>query len=80
MEDTLCNNYAIREEELIQAAEDAITLSYDENSDSEISNTSSEPATSSNKASILLAKHTADNKETHLRKTILDHGHFKNNF
>ena len=41
-------NDASREEKRVRAAEDAITLSSDDNSDSDPSNTSSEPATSSN--------------------------------
>ena len=64
LEDTLRTNDAIREGERVRAAEDAISLSSDDNSDSESSNTSSEPATSSNKASILPPKHTNDNEET----------------
>ena len=49
-------------------AEDTITLVSDENYDSETSETSSKPATSSNKASIFPAEHTNDNEETPLKK------------
>ena len=58
LKNTLHTNDAIREEERVCMAEDVITLSSDDNSDSESSDTSSEPATSSNKASTLPAKHT----------------------
>ena len=68
LEDTLCTNDVSREEERVRAAEDTITLSYDDNSDLESSSASSEPATSSNKASKLPPKHTNDNEETHLKK------------
>ena len=66
---TLRNNYAIREEERVRAAEDAITHSSDDKYDSETSNTSSKPATSSNKASTFPAKHSTDNEETPLKRT-----------
>ena len=69
LEDTLRTNDASREEERVRAAEDAISLSSDDNSYSESSDTSSEPATSSNKAFTLPAKHTNDNEETPLKKT-----------
>ena len=62
--DTLRTDDASREEERVQAAEDAISISSDDNSDSESSDTSSEPATSSSKASTLTAKQTNDNEET----------------
>ena len=68
LEYTLCNNDASREEECVWAAEDAITLSSDDNYDSETSNTSSEPATSYNKASTFPAEHSTDNEETSLKK------------
>ena len=67
LEDTLSTNDAIREEYRVRAAEDKISISYDENSDSESSDTLYEPATSSSKASTLPAKHTNDNEETHLK-------------
>ena len=64
LEDTLPTNDASREEERVGAAEDEISISSNDNPDSKLSNTSSEPATSSSKASILPAKHTNDNEET----------------
>ena len=45
LENTLRTNDAIREEERVRAAEDAITLFSDDNYDSETSDISSEPAT-----------------------------------
>ena len=42
---TLCNNDAIREEERVRMADKTIILSSDDNSDSETSEISSEPAT-----------------------------------
>ena len=63
LEDTLRTNDASREEERFRSAEDAITLSSDDNSDSESRDTSSKPATSSNKASTLAPKDTNDNEE-----------------
>ena len=80
LEDTPRTNDASREEERVRSSENAISLSSDDNYDSKTSDTSSEPATSYNKASTLLAKHTNDNEETLLNKTILDHGHQKNKF
>ena len=77
---TLRTNDASREEERVREAEDEISISSDHNSDLESSDTSSEPATSSSKESTLPAKHTNDNEETPLKKTILDHGHQKKNF
>ena len=69
LEDTLRTNVVIREEECVRAAEDENSLSSDDNSDSESSDTSYEPATSSNKASTLPPKHTNYNEETPLKKT-----------
>ena len=69
LEDTLCTNDSSMEEERVRAAEDAISISSDEISDSESRDTLSEPATSSSKASTLPAKHTNDNEETPLKKT-----------
>ena len=66
---TLRNNDSIREEERVRMAEETIILSSDDNSDSETSETSSEPATSSNKASTFPAEHITDNEETPLKKT-----------
>ena len=66
---TLRTNDTIREEERGHAAEYAITLLSDDNSDSEISDASSEPATSSNKASTFPDEHSTDNEETPLKKT-----------
>ena len=68
LEDTLRNNDAIREEERVCMAEETIILSSDDNSDSETSKISSEPATSSNKASTFPAEHNSDNEETPLKK------------
>ena len=65
LEAQLRNNDASREEERFRAAEDEISTP----SDTESSNTSSEPASSSSKESILPAKHTNDNEETTLKKT-----------
>ena len=62
-------NDAIRKEERVHAEEDAITLSSDGNSDSETSDTSSEPVTSSNKASTFTAEHITENEEKPLKKT-----------
>ena len=63
-EDTLSTNDASREEERVRAAEDEISIPYD----SESSNISSEPASSSSKESTLPAKHTNNNEETPLKK------------
>ena len=60
LENTLRNNDAIREEERIRAAADAITLSSDDNYNSETRDTSSEPSTSSNKASKFPSEHSTD--------------------
>ena len=62
LKSTLRNNDAIREEGHARAAEETITLQSDENSDSETSKTSSEPATSSNKASTFPTEHITDNE------------------
>ena len=69
LKDTLRNNDAIREEERVRMAEKTITLSSDDKYDSETSETSSEPASSSNKASTFSAEHITDNEETPLKKT-----------
>ena len=61
LENTLRSNDAIMEEERVCAAADAIKLSSDDNSDSETRHTSSEPATSSNKASTYTTEHNTDN-------------------
>ena len=53
------------------------SIPYDNNSDSESSVTSSEPASSSSKESTLPAKHTDDNEESPLKNHILNHGHPK---
>ena len=68
LNNTQRNNYAIREEESFRSAEEMITLLSDDNSDSETSEISSEPATSYNKASIFPAEHITDNEETQLNK------------
>ena len=80
LKNTQHNNDAIREEERVRAEEDAITLSSDDKYNSETSDTSSKPATSSNKASPFPAEHSTDNEETPLKKNILNHGHQKNKF
>ena len=49
LQDQLCKNDALREEERNQAAEYDISIPSDHNSDSESSGTSSEPASSSSK-------------------------------
>ena len=49
LQDQLRENDACREEERVQAAEDDISITSDHNSDSESSNTSSKPASSSSK-------------------------------
>ena len=59
--DTLRNNDAIREEERVPMAEETIIFSSDENSDSETSEISSDPATSSNKASTFPSEQNSDN-------------------
>ena len=46
LQDQLFENYRLREEEHVQAAEDDISISSDHNPDSESSGTSSEPASS----------------------------------
>ena len=68
MKNTLRNNDAIREEEHVCMAEETIILSPDDNYDSETSEISSEPATSSNKSSTFPAEHNYDNEETPLKK------------
>ena len=65
----LCKNDACREEERVQGAEDDISIPSDHNYDSESSDTSSKPASSSSKESTLPAKPTDDNKETPLIKS-----------
>ena len=69
LQDQLCKNDALREEEHVQAAEDDISIPSDHNSDLESSDTSYEPATSSSKESTLRAKPTNDNEETPLKRT-----------
>ena len=69
MKNTLRNNDAIGEEEYVRMAEETIILSSDNNSDSETSEISSKPATSSNKASTFPAEHNSDKEETPLEKT-----------
>ena len=68
LEDTLRTIDASREEERVRSADNEISISSDHNSDSESSNTSSEPATYSSKESTLPAKHTNDNEETPLKQ------------
>ena len=67
LKNTVRNNDAIREEECVCMAEETITLSSDDNSDSETSETSSKPATSSNKTSTFPAEHITDNEEIPLK-------------
>ena len=50
-------------------AEETIIIYFDDNSDSETSEISSKPATSSNKASTFPAENNSDNEETPLKKT-----------
>ena len=69
LEDTLGNNDTIREEERVCMAEETIIFSSDDNSDSETSEISSEPATSFYKASTFLAEQNSDNEETPLKRT-----------
>ena len=69
LQDQLRNNNVSREEKRVRAAEDVILILYDHNSDSESSDTSSEPASSSSKESTLPAEHTNDNEETPLKIT-----------
>ena len=57
------------EEERVRAAEDAISIPYDHNSDSESSDTSSKPVSSSSKEFTLPAKHINDNEEIPLKIT-----------
>ena len=80
LEDQLRTNDASREEERVRAADNDVSIPSDHNSDLESSDTSSEPASSSSKESTLPAKHTNDNEETPLKKTILDHGHKKRSY
>ena len=56
------------------------TIPSDHNSDSELSDKFSKPASSSSKESTLPAKHTYDNEESSLKNHILDHLHPKNKF
>ena len=63
LKNTLRNNDTITEEERVHMAEETISISSDDNSDSETSETSSKPATSSNKASSFPAEHITDNEE-----------------
>ena len=69
LQDPLHKNDAFREEERVQATEDEISIPSDHSSDSESSDTSSEPASSSSKESTLPAEHTNDNEETPLKIT-----------
>ena len=69
LEDTLRNNDVIGEEERVCMAEETIILSSDDNSDSETSKISSEPATSSNKTSTFPDEHNYDNEEKPMQKT-----------
>ena len=69
LQDQLRKNDACREEERVQATEDEISIPSDHNSDSESSDTPSEPASSSSKESTLPAKPTDDNEETPLEKS-----------
>ena len=62
LEDTLRNHDTSREEECVRMAKETIILLSDYNSDSETSEISSEPATSSNKASTFPAEHNSDNE------------------
>ena len=80
LQDQLRENDELREEERVQAAEDEISIPSDHNSDSESSDTSSEPASSSSRESALPAKHTDDNEGIPLKNHILDHGHPKKKF
>ena len=66
---TLRNDDAIREEECVRMSEETIILLSDDNSDSETSKISSEPTTSSNKASIFPAEHNSDNEEIPLKRS-----------
>ena len=69
LKNTLRNIDAIRDEERVRMAEETIIPASNDNSDSEISEISFEPATSSNKASTFPAEHNSDNEETPLKKT-----------
>ena len=62
LQDQLCENDELREEERFQAAEDVISVPSYHNSDSESRGTSSEPASSSSKESTLPDEHTDDNE------------------
>ena len=57
------------EEERFRMAEETIIISSDENSDSKTNEISSEPDTSSNKASTFPAEHNSDNEEIPLKET-----------
>ena len=69
LQDKLRKDDAVREEERDLAAEDVGSIPSDRNSDSELSGTSSKPASSSSKESTLPAKHTDDNEEPLLKKS-----------
>ena len=80
LERTLCNNDkireeecvrmdAIREEEHVRLAHNAIIILYNDKYNSGISETPSEPVTSSNKAYTFPAENKSDNEETSLKKT-----------
>ena len=71
LEDTLHNNDAIIEEERVSMEGETIILLSDDNYDSETRDTSSEPATSSNKASTFPAEHNSDNENTPLKNSCL---------
>ena len=73
LQDQLCKNDAVREEERDQAEEDVESIPSDQNSNLESNGKSSEPASSSSKESTLPAKHTDDNEESPLKNHILNH-------
>ena len=62
LDDTLHNIDTIREEERVRMSEERIIILSDDNSDSDTSEISSEPGTSSNKASTFPAEHNSDNE------------------
>ena len=62
LKNTLHNNDAIREEQHVRMEEETIILASNDNSNSETSEISSEPATSSNKASTFPAGINSDNE------------------
>ena len=80
LQDQLCKNDAVREEERDLAVEDVESIPSDHNSDSESSGTSSKPASSSSKESTLPDKTLMIINNHPWKNHILDHGNPKKKF